>query len=104
VTVTSPPTLTEAQILVKFQLAALTPASMHDAKMDVLFKVMDEAHGNIDVGFRGLSSAYQLDGTVQFPSYELCPNESELESIRAEWSSPLHSQVCVTFCPTQSTS
>jgi hypothetical protein len=29
--------------------------------------------------FRPKSSAYQLDGTVQFPSYELCSNESELE-------------------------
>jgi hypothetical protein len=78
-TVTSHPMLTEAQILVMFQLAGLTPASMLDADVDVVFKVLDEAHGNIDVEYRALSSAYQMDGTVQFPSYELCSNESELE-------------------------
>jgi hypothetical protein len=52
---------------------------MHDANTNVVLKVLDEAHGSIDVGYRALSSAYQLDGTVQFPSYELCTNESELE-------------------------
>jgi hypothetical protein len=49
------------------------------ANVDVIFKVLDEAHGNIDVAYRALSSAYQLDDTVQFPSYVLCANESELE-------------------------
>jgi hypothetical protein len=44
-TVTSPPTLTEAQILVKFQLAGLAPETMYDAEMDVVFKVLNDAHG-----------------------------------------------------------
>jgi hypothetical protein len=78
-TVTSSPTLTEAQILVRFQLAGVTLASMHDVDTDVIFKVLDAAHGNIDVEYRALSSAYYLVDTVQFPSYELCSNESELE-------------------------
>lgn len=78
-TVTSSPTLTEAQILVRFQLAGLTPASMHGVDTDVIFKVLDAAHGNIDVDYRALSSAYYLEDTVLFPSYELCSNESELE-------------------------
>jgi hypothetical protein len=76
---TSSPTLTEAQILVRFQLAGLTPASMHDVDTDVIFKVLDAAHGNIDVDYRALRSAYYLEDTVLFPSYELCSNESELE-------------------------
>jgi hypothetical protein len=76
---TSPPTLTEAQILVRFQLAGLTPASMHDVDTDVIFKVLDAAHGNIDVDYRALPSAYYFEETVLFSSYELCSNESELE-------------------------
>jgi hypothetical protein len=52
---------------------------MRDANTDIVFEVLDEAHGNIDVEYRALPSAYYLEGTVQFPSYELCPNESELE-------------------------
>jgi hypothetical protein len=40
---------------------------MQDAAENVVFKVLDEAHGSIDAGYRVLSSAYQLDGTVQFP-------------------------------------
>jgi hypothetical protein len=78
-TVTSSPTLTEAQILVRFQLAGLAPASMHDCDIDVIFKVLNAVHGKIDVEYRALPSAYYLEDTVMFPSYELCSNESELE-------------------------
>jgi hypothetical protein len=77
--VTSSPTLTEAQILVRFQLAGLTPATVHDVNTAVIFTVLDAAHGNIDVDYRALPSAYYLEDTVLFPSYELCPNENELE-------------------------
>ena len=77
--VTSSPILTEAQILVRFQLAGLTRASLHDFDTDVIFRVLNAAHGKIDVEYRALPSAYYLEDTVHFPSYELCPNENELE-------------------------
>lgn len=78
-TVTSSPALTEAQILIRFQLAGLTAASVHEVNTDVIMKVLDAAHGNIDVDYRALPSAYHQEDTVLFPSYELCPNENELE-------------------------
>jgi hypothetical protein len=78
-TVTSSPTLTVAQILIRFQLAGLTAASGHEVNTDIIFKVLDAAHGNIDVDYRALPSAYYQEDTVLFPSYELCPNENELE-------------------------
>jgi hypothetical protein len=52
---------------------------MAEVNTDVIFKVLHAAHGNIDVGYRAMPSAYYLEDTVLFPSYELCPNESELE-------------------------
>jgi hypothetical protein len=52
---------------------------MHDVNTDVIFKVLDAAHGNIDVDYRALRSAYYLEDTVLFPSYELCSNDGELE-------------------------
>jgi hypothetical protein len=44
------------------------PASMHGVDTDVIFTVLDVAHGNIDVEYRALPSAYYLEETVLFPS------------------------------------
>lgn len=73
----SKPQLEEAWIAVQFQIAGLTAAFEGDIP-EAVYHVRDDAYSAICGEYRGLSSMYQGEGTVEEPVYDICENDEDV--------------------------